>query len=134
MFSSLRRTCQYASLQKHFIQPFLIKLSSQIIFYYLYYSASTLAQSKIEFTAHLIKISTQIGENICGPFRDKHLIQYFSRCDVFITIRLTPKKSRTELFLLKWRLTCFSEVPNLRRIYQYASVGRFFQSGVIHPF
>ena len=43
---------------------------------------STPAQSKIEFTAHLIKISSQIGGDVCGPFRDKHLIQYFSRCDV----------------------------------------------------
>ena len=39
--------------------------------------------AKIEFAAHLIKLSSQIGENICGYFRDKHLIQYFSRCDIF---------------------------------------------------
>ena len=54
---------------------------------------STPAQSKIEFAAHLIKISTQIGENICGPFRDKQLIQYFSRCDVFASTTHSKKVS-----------------------------------------
>ena len=44
---------------------------------------STPAQSKIEFAAHLIKISSQIGGVICGPFRDKRLIQYFSFADCF---------------------------------------------------
>ena len=46
MFLSLRHIYQYASLQKHFIQPFLIKLSSQI----------TLC--------------------VCGTCRDKILIMY----------------------------------------------------------
>ena len=31
MFLSLRHIWQYASLQKHYIQPFLIKISSQIV-------------------------------------------------------------------------------------------------------
>ena len=44
--------------------------------YELNYVKNTPAQSKIEFTAHVIKISSQITLCVCGPFRDKIMRMY----------------------------------------------------------